>query len=123
MGMLKNFKAYQLAKLFYQGCKPLRLPTHLKDQLMRSSSSIALNLAEAAGNRTEKEQLRAFTLALGSLRESEAILDIEQVQDPAVCDLANQLGAVLFKLCRISKHTKQPDSDSDSTGATQLQTR
>ncbi len=78
---------------------------------MRSSSSIALNLAEAAGNRTEKEQLRAFTLALGSLRESQAILDLEEIKDPTLNNLSDQLGAILFKLCRISKVPSPEASD------------
>ena len=115
--MLKDFKAYQLAKAFYQQSKGLRLPAHFKDQLLRSSSSIALNLAEAAGNRTQKEQLRAFTIALGSLRESEAILDLEDIKDPMILDLANQLGAILFKLCRISKGSDSSRLQSQSSGS------
>jgi four helix bundle protein len=65
LNMLKNFRAFQLAKEFYQICKTLKLPVHLKDQLMRASSSTALNLAESSGERTEKERDRYFTVARG----------------------------------------------------------
>jgi hypothetical protein len=41
--MLKNFKTYQLSIQFYQACEKLKLPRHLKDQLVRASSSVALN--------------------------------------------------------------------------------
>ena len=39
----------------------MKIPTHLKDQLVRASSSIALNLAEASGERTSKEKERFYT--------------------------------------------------------------
>jgi four helix bundle protein len=107
--MLKNFRAFELAKQFYQGCKPLKMPAHLKDQLMRASSSVALNLAESSGNRTRKEQVRFYTVALGSLRECEAILNLEEVADPQLLDLCNQLGAILYRLCQL------PDAASGSS--------
>ena len=59
--MLKNFRAFELAKLLYQTCKTMKIPAHLKDQLVRASSSIALNLAEASGERTSKEKERFYT--------------------------------------------------------------
>jgi len=99
--MLKDFRAFQLSKEFYQRCKLIKLPILLKDQLIRASSSIALNLAESSGKRTTKDRIRYFTMALGSVRECEAILELENVQDPVTKDLVNQLGAVLFKLCQI----------------------
>ena len=80
---------------------------------MRAASSIALNLAEsAAGKRTEKERIRFFTISMGSLRECQAILELEQIQDPVLHDLSDQLGAILFKLCRLSKAEAGP-SDMD----------
>jgi four helix bundle protein len=76
------------------------MPLFLKDQLLRAASSIALNLAESGSHRTEKERVRFFTMALGSLRECQAILELEEVKDPILRDLGDQLGAILFKLCR-----------------------
>jgi four helix bundle protein len=95
--MLNNFKAYQLAKQFYQICKTLKLPVYLKDQLMRASSSTALNLAESSGERTDKERDRFYTIARGSFLEARAILDLESIQDPILRSLTDQLGAILFK--------------------------
>jgi len=101
--MLKDFKVYQLSKEFYQLCKVLKLPRFLKDQLMRSSSSVALNIAEGSGKRTEKDQARFYSIVLGSLRESQAILDIENIENKKIYALADQLGAILYKLSKIKK--------------------
>ena len=60
-----------------------------------------MGLAESSGKRTTKDRIRYFTMALGSVRECEAILEIENVQDPVAKDLINQLGAILFKLSQI----------------------
>ena len=106
--MLKDFRAFELSTRFYRGCKPLKMPLFLKDQLMRAASSISLNLAESAGNRSDKERIRYFTLAFGSLRECQAILELEEVRDPTIRELSDQLGAVLYKLCRISPSTGTP---------------
>jgi four helix bundle protein len=110
--MLKDFRAFQISKEFYQQCKYLRLPIHLRDQLARASSSICLNLAEASSNRTDKEKLRYFTTALGSLRECEAILDMESVTNPEIVDLAQQLGKILFKLCHLRKPTVEQSPET-----------
>lgn len=73
-----------------------RLPRHLKDQLLRASSSVALNLNEGWGRRTEKDRMRFFTIALGSLREVQSISKLENLSAPeARCDF---LGACVYKL-------------------------
>jgi four helix bundle protein len=95
---LKNFKTFQLANSFYQNCNKLRLPPHLKDQLDRASSSIALNLAEGSGKSSPKDRKRFYSIALGSLRESTAILILANINDPNLDDLSNQLGACLYTL-------------------------
>ncbi|MBI3557631.1 MAG: four helix bundle protein [Deltaproteobacteria bacterium] len=112
--MLKDFRAFQISKEFYQRCKTIKLPAFLRDQLARASSSIALNLAESSGKRTSRDRVRYYTMALGSVRECEAILEIENVQDPVAKDLLNQLGAILFKLCQIPvENTKVPQKTRD----------
>ncbi|MEK6579091.1 MAG: four helix bundle protein [Bdellovibrionota bacterium] len=119
--MLKNFDAYQLAKQFYQECKPLRVPRFLQDQLLRASSSVVLNLAEGSGKRTFEDQRRFYSIAFGSLRECRAILEMEQIEDPGINQLADQLSAILYVLSRktSAKTPKtglknQTDSDTDS---------
>lgn len=101
--MLKDFIAFQLSKRFYQRCKGLKLPVFVKDQLLRAALSVSLNLAESSGKRTEKERIRYFTVALGSLRECEALIELEEIQDSEIRETLPQLGAILFKLCGLSK--------------------
>jgi four helix bundle protein len=113
--MLKDFRAFQLAKEFYQTSKFIKLPPFLKDPFTRASSSIALNLAESSGKRTDKERIRYFTIAFGSLRECQAILEIEAIRDPKVHDLADQLGAVLYRLCRFPAPHSQTSEDAKCT--------
>ena len=98
--MLKNFKAYQLAKEYYWYCKELKLPAFLRDQLLRASSSVALTLAEGSGKRTHADQRRFYAMAYGSLRECQAILELEKVDDVNLKNLQDQLGAILFTLSR-----------------------
>ena len=96
--MLEKFDAFQIAKKYYWGCKTLKVARHLQDQLLRASSSIALNTAEGSGKRTPLDQARFYSMALGSLRECEAILALEQIDDPVLKSLGDQLGAILYTL-------------------------
>lgn len=100
--MLEKFEAFQLSKQFYKICKQLKLPRFLQDQLLRASSSIALNLAEGSGKRTPQDQRRFYAIAFGSLRECQSILELEEINQGELKDLSNRLGAMLFKLSRKS---------------------
>jgi four helix bundle protein len=95
---MKNFRTYQLSLAFYKSASTVPLPAHLKDQLKRAASSIVLNLAEGAGRRTNTDQKRFFQIAMGSLRESTAILDIANVT--LHDEIADKLGAHLYKLIK-----------------------
>ncbi len=88
-------------------CKSLKVPRFLREQLLRASSSVALNVAEGSGKRTPKDQSHFYTIALGSLRECQAILELERVDNPELKDLTNQLGAMLFKLSRCHRVTSE----------------
>ena len=68
-----------IAWSFYQLAKKQKLPRHLKDQLVRASSSVALNLHEGWGRRTTKDRTRFFSMALGSLREVQSIIKLGQL--------------------------------------------
>ena len=96
--MLDDFQAFGIATEFYQACKAVKLPAFLKDQLTRASSSVALNLAEGSGKTSPPDQRRLYAIALGSIRECEAILKLEQVSDSHVIALSKRLGAIVFKL-------------------------
>ena len=96
--MLKNFRTYQLSLSFYHCCEQTRLPAFLRNQLLRASSSISLNLAEGSAKPIGKDRLRFYLIALGSLRECQAVLDLNP-QLENVKRSADQLGGCLYRLC------------------------
>jgi four helix bundle protein len=97
--MLSQFRTYQLAVEFHHSCRSVAMPGYLKTQLLRASSSIALNLAEGSGKPSSRDQLRFYFIALGSLRESQAALDLAPVRHAGLVTLADKLGASLYRLC------------------------
>lgn len=114
--MLKHFRTFGLAKKFHDRCKLLRLPPYATDQLLRASLSVGCNLAEGSGKITsQKEQLRFYSIALGSLRECQAILSFECPQEEELLIMADHLGACIFKLCK----SKQTVRSSPGAGLTQ----
>ncbi len=78
--------------------KPLGLDGHLREQLGRAASSISLNLAEGYGRASQKERKRFFVIAMGSLRECQAILTLGEHQHSEAYTVLNQTGASLYKL-------------------------
>ena len=98
--MLSNFRTYQLAVQQHRQLLGLRLPTYLKDQILRASSSIVLNLAEGSAKPTVKDQAKFYFIALGSLRETQAALDLLPVCPENLRALSDQLGGNLYKLCK-----------------------
>ena len=100
--MLANFTAFQVSKQFYWGCKELKLQRFLKGQLLRASASVALNIAEGSGKRTPADQRRFYSIAFGSLRECQAIFELERIKDPSLIKLADRLGAILYRLIQPS---------------------
>jgi four helix bundle protein len=97
--MLTQFRTYQLAIQFHHVCRLVKMPGYPKTQLLRASSSFALNLAEGSGKSTARDQLRFYFIALGSLRECQAALDLAPVRFPSLVAQADHLGASLYKLC------------------------
>jgi four helix bundle protein len=98
--MLNNFRLYISSIQFYQLCKSLRLPGHARDQLLRASSSIGLNVGEGYGRISNRDKRRFYRIALGSVRECQTIFAQEQVTDTALLDLVDFLGGGLYKLAR-----------------------
>ena len=97
---MRNFRTFHLAVNFYRLSSTLKLPRHLADQLSRAAISIALNLAEGRGRSTLKDQLRFFHIALGSVRECQAILILAQLQGSEVWVTLDSLAAHLYQLIR-----------------------
>jgi four helix bundle protein len=96
--MMRNFRTYNLSLEFYRKSMLLRLERHLLEQFKRAASSIALNLSEGAGRQTQRDQRRFFTIALGSLRECQAILDLAGLGTSEAAVLADSLAAHIYKL-------------------------
>lgn len=96
--MLKNFKSYQLAVELHQQCLQLKIPSYLKDQLFRASSSVALNLAEGSAKSTNRDKIKFYFIALGSLRETQASLEFINSEKSEAIALADKLGAHIYKL-------------------------
>ena len=91
-------ETYQLAVSFYRTVTALKLPSHLRSQLDRAASSIALNLAEGSGRFGRKDQKRFYHMAFGSLRECQAILDLRGGSNEEVVELADRLAAHIYCL-------------------------
>src|SRR6185437_15042780 len=98
--MLTHFRTYRLSLQFYQSCAQLKVPRHLKDQLLRAASSISLNLTEGSAKPTKKDQMKFYFISFGSLRECQAILSLSGQTSPVLLDRADHLGASLWKLTR-----------------------
>jgi len=100
---MQHLRSYHLAAEFYRACKGATIPCHLKSQLLRASSSVALNLSEGTGKNSKKDQVRFFSIAMGSIRECQAITELEpdgfNIDDLKLLDY---LGASVYKLIRNS---------------------
>ena len=100
--MLKNLRTYQLAVQFHKTGKLFSVPSYLRDQWLRASSSIVLNVAEGYGKPTSKDRARFYSIALGSLRECQGILDLSEKPAASLVDMADHLGGALYKLIRLT---------------------
>jgi len=98
-----HLRAFEQAVQFYQISKKSQLPHHLKLQLCRAASSIALNLSEGTGKTGSADRRRFFTIAMGSIRECQAIAALEP--DAFTGDtkrLLNALGGAVYRLIQKS---------------------
>ena len=77
----RNFKVYQDAKVVHKELAFLlnkfpRTYYYLSDQIKRSSLSVILNIAEGSSKQSDKDFNRYITIALGSVDETVANLEI-----------------------------------------------
>ena len=96
--MLSNFRSYQMALSLYHLSKKQVLRSALKDQLLRASSSVALNLAEGNDRSTQKDRRRFFNIAFSSLREVQALCELEDLRELA--KLADTTAASVYCLLK-----------------------
>jgi four helix bundle protein len=99
---MKNFRTFHIAVEFYRQIRTHTLKGPLRDQLNRAASSIVLNLAEGRGKQTPKDQRRFFSIAMGSVRECQAILILEQMEESREWQTLDRLAAHLFRLIQSS---------------------
>ena len=94
---LESFRTYGLAREVFEECQKLKLKHYLKDQLERASLSVVLNLVEGAAKPTPKEKNRFYSIAYGSNRETQVLLDLVKAPLP-LRQKADHTGACLFRL-------------------------
>ncbi len=97
--MLANFRTYRLAVEFHHSVCAIKFPSYLKDQILRASSSVALNLAEGSSRQTFRDKQKFYNIALSSLRECQAALDLSPLPYSDLVKQADTLGASLYRLC------------------------
>ena len=95
---MRNFKTFDTAVEFYRLSRTLRLTAALKEQLNRAASSIVLNLAEGRGKPTVRDQIKFFHVAMGSVRESQAILILGEYEESAAWKKLDELGGCVYRL-------------------------
>jgi four helix bundle protein len=75
----------------YAHCRSLQgADRHARDQLLRASQSIPLNIAEGNGKLPSPDRLKSLRIALGSALECGAILDVLKVCGAMTEDAAMQ---------------------------------
>ncbi|MBF0316303.1 MAG: four helix bundle protein [Oligoflexia bacterium] len=95
---LRNFKAFNLVKSSYHACLELKIPRHLKDQLLRATSSAALNLAEGSARRGIEDKRKFYNIALASLREGQAVIILANLEGCDAEIILDQASACVYKL-------------------------
>ena len=98
--MLHRFRSYQLAVQFYREAHAQSAPRHLKDQLMRAASSVALNLSEGSAKKSSADRRRFYEIALGSCRECEAIVELLSPNSARLQEPVDKLARHIYKLVR-----------------------
>ena len=91
-----KLRAYETAVTIYQSLKKENLRGAVKDQIIRASMSVCLNLAEGNNRDGVKDRKRFFNMALTSHREVQALIKMEDLK--SYTELADKLGAQLYQL-------------------------
>jgi four helix bundle protein len=95
---MSDFRTLNLAIEFYEATEKLGLHGHLRDQLSRASSSIALNLSEGNAKPSVKEKKRYYQTAYASCQECKTILRLAKVENPPTPAILDHLAASIYRL-------------------------
>lgn len=94
--MLKDLRVYQLAVQFYKEIKRVPGMTAIeRNQLERAALSVLLNISEGCGRQHRKDRLRFLAIAMGSLRESQALIEV--IENSNMADQLDHVAAVLYR--------------------------
>lgn len=104
---MQKFRTLELAITYYSLIKDIKIPSHLKEQLLRSASSVSLNLAEGNAKLSYADKKRIYQIALGSFRESQVTLQLANYKDDKLSQLSDNLGACLYKLSTFNTPEKR----------------
>lgn len=111
----RNFRVYQDAKLVHKEITFLanKFPRnywYLADQIRRSSLSIILNIAEGSSKQSDKDFNRYVAIALGSVDETvaslEIALDLKLIPQTKFGDLESKFESLSKQLGGLSKKLK-----------------
>lgn len=115
--------------VFEQSPKLNGMHRHARDQWLRASQSIPLNIAEGNGKTTEADRRRYFEIARGSVLECAAIQDVLLVGKALEADESlthkielDRMAAMLTRLGKRGYQVKEDrgfygsDGDADSDG-------
>lgn len=97
--MLRNLRTYTMSVDLHRASEKAAIPAYLKRQLLKAAASISLNIAEGYGKDSPADRRRYFFIALGSLREVQAAIELAGDRHSALARLADQVGASLYRLC------------------------
>ena len=105
----------------YHLCEELKGHRHAKDQLLRASQAIPLNIAEGNGKATDGDRRRYFEIARGSAMECAAIHDILMaivaIQADSLLHGKTQLKRIVEMLTklirRMRSHGRMSNADQD----------
>ena len=89
---LGRFRAYREALVIVQMVRALRVTGSIRDQLVRASESVVLNLAEGACDATRVQKTRYFGIARASLWETGAAIDLVALSGENVQPIAEAIG-------------------------------
>ena len=115
----EKLDVYQLSLAFvswsYDLCRQLKgMDRHARDQLLRASQSIPLNIAEGNGKLPTADRKRFLRIALGSALECGAVLDVlvacETISIRTVADgkrMLQRIVAMLTKMTSVGTQLKE----------------
>lgn len=95
---MSTFRTLESAIHFHDKVEKLKIRGHLRDQLIRASSSIALNLSEGNAKGSAREKKRYYQTAYASLKECQTIFRLAKGTNSELEEFANQLGGSLWRL-------------------------